>query len=103
MKSDKKLIECTSCGEVKECNQIETVYEEKPKVIYLCNECEKEIDDIVMWANEYSLINKKEVECPYCYSIYNVDNIGTTFECEGCESTLEIKIDEEGIPYIEEE
>lgn len=103
MKEDKRLIGCTSCEETKECRKIETMCEGEQGIIFLCNECEKKIDDIIMWANEYSLRNKREIECPYCYSIYNVDNVSTTFECEGCESTLEVKIDEKGMPYIEEE
>ncbi|MGL4573050.1 MAG: hypothetical protein ACRCVJ_18565 [Clostridium sp.] len=44
---------------------------------------------------------KSEVECPYCYAIYDIEKIGNmTFECV-CESTLDILFDKEGIPYID--
>lgn len=43
----------------------------------------------------------KEVECPYCYAIYDIDKCGISFMCEGCESSLEVEFDENGEPYIE--
>lgn len=43
----------------------------------------------------------QEVECPYCYSVYDVSKCGIAFECESCESNLEVEFDENGEPYIE--
>lgn len=43
----------------------------------------------------------REVECPYCYAIYNIDECGTSFECGSCESSLDVEFDKDGKPYIE--
>ena len=95
------MTECTSCNERKLCNEIPTEYEGKQRVMNFCKECDSEINDILIWANEYSFRQKNEVECPYCYAVYHIDKCGTSFECGSCESALEVKFDKDGNPYIE--
>lgn len=43
----------------------------------------------------------REVECLYCYAVYDISKCGIAFGCEGCESDLEVEFDEDGEPYIE--
>lgn len=43
----------------------------------------------------------KEVECPYCYTTYEVENLEELqFQCV-CESILEVEFDDDGEPYID--
>ncbi len=93
------MTECTSCNERKLCNEILIEYEGKQRVMNFCKECDNEIKDILIWANEYSFRHKNEVECPYCYAVYDIDRCVVAFQCSSCESTLEVEFDENENPY----
>lgn len=41
------------------------------------------------------------VECPYCYTSYELNKYEDVFECNGCESYIEVKYDENGKAYID--
>ncbi|MEG0367881.1 MAG: hypothetical protein RR585_13660 [Coprobacillus sp.] len=42
----------------------------------------------------------KEVECPYCYAVYDVEKLDDSqFECI-CESTIQVDFNEGGEPYL---
>ena len=49
---------------------------------------------------ELIILKEYEVMCPYCNSIYNVNDVGTCFTCSGCDSDLEVDFDEDGVAYV---
>lgn len=50
---------------------------------------------------EINIMKENEVECPYCYAIYDINEVGLCFNCSSCESDLEVEFDEDSTPYVE--
>lgn len=95
------MTKCTSCNEEKMCNETCVEFNGEKKIMNFCKECDEKITEITVWADNFNLKYKNEVECPYCYAIYDINETGTSFACSGCESLLDVESDEDGNPYIE--